>query len=545
MEGGERDAGEGAGGEFIGELGDAAERGAGGGLVGRVDGGGDDVDLGAFAGALGEGGVEVCAVGGRDDAGRDGGSAGGEAVDDGDVEVAEERDGERARDGCGGHDEHVGRGAVGGGAFAEGGALGDAEAVLFVDDGEGEAFELDRLGEERVGADEDVDLAGGEAAEDVGAGGAGDGAGEHFESDARAREERGEGALVLLGEDFGRGHDGGLMAGGDGLEHGADRDGGFAGADVALEQAIHGCGAGEVAGDLADGLLLAAGEREGQAGADVFFDPGVPLERRGEQAGAEPGAAEGDADLQEEEFVVGEAAARGADFFFGGGRVLGAVGVGEGGECAVGAEGGVEVVFDEGERGGEVGLDGALDDGRGAGFRGRVDGAEGFFLRGARRRVLEDGEFGVGDLDAAAEAFGLALDPDVGAGEDLVFDIGHVEPDKVEPRGAVVQDGFDAGALAANKAGSCDLASGADDAAGLDVGDGGFGFELFVAEGDVGDEPAEVGEAEGAEGGGVLRADAAEPVHRRRERDRCGGLAHARESGAAGPGSISRRYSHE
>ena len=38
--------------------------------------------------------------------------------------------------------------------------VGDAEALLLVDDDEAELPELDALGEHRVGADDDVDLAG-------------------------------------------------------------------------------------------------------------------------------------------------------------------------------------------------------------------------------------------------------------------------------------------------------------------------------------------------------------------------------------------------
>ena len=38
--------------------------------------------------------------------------------------------------------------------------VGDSETLLLVDDDEAELLELDRLGEERVGADDDVDLAG-------------------------------------------------------------------------------------------------------------------------------------------------------------------------------------------------------------------------------------------------------------------------------------------------------------------------------------------------------------------------------------------------
>ena len=37
--------------------------------------------------------------------------------------------------------------------------VGDAETLLFVDDDEAELLEIDALGEQRVGADDDIDLA--------------------------------------------------------------------------------------------------------------------------------------------------------------------------------------------------------------------------------------------------------------------------------------------------------------------------------------------------------------------------------------------------
>ena len=40
--------------------------------------------------------------------------------------------------------------------------VGDAEMLLLVDDDEAEALELDGLGEQRMGADDDIDIARGE-----------------------------------------------------------------------------------------------------------------------------------------------------------------------------------------------------------------------------------------------------------------------------------------------------------------------------------------------------------------------------------------------
>ncbi len=156
--------------------------------------------------------VDFFAVTGGGGFGEDGLAAGGEFVDDGDVEVAEGGHGEGARDGGGGHDESVRREAGAARFGADERALFDAEFVLFVDDDEGEGFELDGFGEEGVGADDEGGGAVGDFCESAFAVFAGDGAGEEGDLDFFSFEEVGEGDEVLFGEDFGGGHEGGLMA---------------------------------------------------------------------------------------------------------------------------------------------------------------------------------------------------------------------------------------------------------------------------------------------------------------------------------------------
>src|SRR5262249_41505089 len=72
------------------------------------------------------------------------------------VEVAVDGQGERPRDGRGGHHEQVRPVAL----RAEDGALLDTEAVLLVDDRQPEVGELDALLDQGVRADQEVDLAG-------------------------------------------------------------------------------------------------------------------------------------------------------------------------------------------------------------------------------------------------------------------------------------------------------------------------------------------------------------------------------------------------
>ena len=118
--------------------------------------------------------------------------------------------------------------------------VGDAEALLLVDDEQAEVAKRDVLGEQAVRADDDVDrrrrrgpattfarLGGGEEAR------------EHLDPDRVGREALGEGLEVLLGEQRRRHEHGGLLAVLDRLEDRPDRDLGLAEADVAADEPVH------------------------------------------------------------------------------------------------------------------------------------------------------------------------------------------------------------------------------------------------------------------------------------------------------------------
>ena len=75
-------------------------------------------------------------------------------------------------------------------------------------------------------------------------------------------------AGVLGGEHLGGGEQRGLAAGVDHLGHGAQRDDGLAGADLALQEAVHRLVAVELGGELLPHLALALGELERQRGVD-------------------------------------------------------------------------------------------------------------------------------------------------------------------------------------------------------------------------------------------------------------------------------------
>ena len=159
-------------------------------------------------------------------------------VDDRHFEVGVVGHRQRARDRRGRHHQLVRRLAVAA-LVAQGEALADAEAVLLVDDHQAQLRELHRVLDQRVGADHQLRLArfdqrgGGQLVLFLQA------AGQPGDLDAERLHPRGDLAEVLVGQDFGRRHQRGLVAAVDRLRRGQRRDHGLAAADVALQQALH------------------------------------------------------------------------------------------------------------------------------------------------------------------------------------------------------------------------------------------------------------------------------------------------------------------
>jgi len=146
--------------------------------------------------------------------------------------------------------------------------------VLFVDDGDAQAGEPDGVLDECLCADDELHGAFGDSAEEFAASGGGESAEEQAAGDPAGAEELIERFPVLSGEDFGGGHKNGLSAGGDGSEQCVDSDGGFSGADIGLEEPVHGLRSVEISDDLANGFVLSGGEAEAEQSADAGIDLG-------------------------------------------------------------------------------------------------------------------------------------------------------------------------------------------------------------------------------------------------------------------------------
>ena len=136
--------------------------------------------------------------------------------------------------------------------------------MLLVDRGEAELGERRRLLHERVRADDQHRLATRESRRDRLSFARGKTPGQQNRLDAERREQLGHGSCVLLGEQFGRYHDRGLIAVLDREQRGEQRDDRLAAADVALQQTMHATVAAHVDEDLANRARLRAGELEWQ-----------------------------------------------------------------------------------------------------------------------------------------------------------------------------------------------------------------------------------------------------------------------------------------
>ena len=115
----------------------------------------------------------------------------------------------------------------------------DAEMLLLVDDDEAEILEAHALAEHRMGADDDIDLAGGGAE----LGGFEIGGAHHArhlrDLDRQMREACDEILMMLAREKRRRHDDRDLLAFDRGSEGGAQRDLGLAEADIAADEAVH------------------------------------------------------------------------------------------------------------------------------------------------------------------------------------------------------------------------------------------------------------------------------------------------------------------
>ena len=255
-------------------------------------------------------------------------AAGRQLAQDSRVEIGVDGEREGARDRRGRQVQHVRLQAFRGLAV-ECRALTNAEAVLLVHDRDRQAVEGHVLLDQRVGPDDQRELAGGQLGQHVGA----------PRPRGRARQQRRghrlptEQALdrgeVLLRQRLGRCHQRGLHPVLDGAQHGGQRHDRLARPHLAHEQPLHRTLVGEIVEYLLDGAGLVAGRLERQA----LAQPAIgqiqrAVEGRRGRRGLANGAPAQERELQQQQLVEGQPPAPAGRVARGLGEVHGAEGRG-------------------------------------------------------------------------------------------------------------------------------------------------------------------------------------------------------------------------
>ena len=186
-------------------------------------------------------------------------AARGHFVNDGNVQVSVQGHGQGARNGRGGHYQHMRRNALP--AFVpEAGALLHAKTVLLIHDGQSQCPEMHGVFYERMRADEHADASILQAGVNFPAVFYSGVAGKERHPYARGPEVLGHIGKMLLGQDFRRCHETGLVAVSHGDEGTEYRYHGFAGTYVSLQQAVHLVAAAHIVTNFPDHALLRIGE---------------------------------------------------------------------------------------------------------------------------------------------------------------------------------------------------------------------------------------------------------------------------------------------
>ena len=167
-------------------------------------------------------------------------------------------------------------------------------------------------------ADDEPRFAGADALQGGGFFGGFQAADQKFDAIAAALEDTAREKKMLHGENFRRRHERGLAAVFDSDNRGLQGDDGFAAADVALQEAVHGRGLFEIGGDFGQDAFLGGGGFEGKDSLEGFANIFL-AEAEGDSVFLAGGAAiERETELIQEEFLEDEALlGRGAEFIEG------------------------------------------------------------------------------------------------------------------------------------------------------------------------------------------------------------------------------------
>ena len=189
----------------------------------------------------------------------------------------------------------------------ERGSLADAETMLLVDHRHGQAAEVDRLLDQRVGPDQQRELAARQLAQQVGPPAPRRRSGQQPERNRLASDQRLDRGEVLLGERLGGRHQRALIAVLDRAQQRVERDHRLARAHLSHQQSLHRPRLGEVVVELRDRRLLVAGEAEREHRRKPARGQLTRLvEHRGDHAASAQTPAAQEGQLGKQQLVEGE-----------------------------------------------------------------------------------------------------------------------------------------------------------------------------------------------------------------------------------------------
>ena len=188
-------------------------------------------------------------------------AAGGQLVQNGDVQIAVHQKAQRAGDGRGAHHQHMG----GGGFVRQQAPLAHAEPVLLVHHRKAKAGKLHSAADYRMGAHHQICFVGGDGRQRGALLGSLHAAGEQRHPQPEGLEKGLQCGRVLGGQNLGGGHEGALVAVFRGHVDARRGHKGFAAAHVPLQQPVHGPLCRHVGTDFGGGPPLGPGGGEGQA----------------------------------------------------------------------------------------------------------------------------------------------------------------------------------------------------------------------------------------------------------------------------------------
>ena len=187
----------------------------------------------------------------------------------------------------------------------------DAEAVLLIDDRQGQVMKRDVLLDEGMRTDGQRQPSHGQVIQQGCAFSALVASGQQADVDADGTRHGRNRREMLARQDFGRRQQGGLRSRLDGGQHGHERNDRLAAADIALQQPQHPGGLAHIRRYLGDRLALCAGQREGQGRFRGGAQPSVAADRAAGPV-AEGRPHQGQGELVGEQLVIRQPRAGGA-----------------------------------------------------------------------------------------------------------------------------------------------------------------------------------------------------------------------------------------